>query len=96
MFSKVIWMYLFRALNDFDMECISKYQLIYSNLFRSYLDCDCKILGPAKLLKVKDDHRFRLVLMGKDKIKMIDSIHHALDMMKGNRLVANIKVDVNG
>ena len=38
MFSKVIWMYLFRALNDFDMECISKYQLIYSNLFRSYLD----------------------------------------------------------
>ena len=67
-----------------------------ANLFRSYLDCDCKILGPAKLLKVKDDHRFRLVLMGKDKMKMIDSIHHALDMMKGNRLVANIKVDVNG
>ena len=42
MFSKVIWMYLFRALNDFDMECISKYQLIYSNLFRSYLDDSTK------------------------------------------------------
>ena len=35
-------MYLFRALNDFDMECISKYQLIYSNLFRSYLDDSTK------------------------------------------------------
>ena len=38
MFSKVIWMYLFRALNDFDMECISKYSIISCNLFRSYLD----------------------------------------------------------
>ena len=54
------------------------------------------MLQDIKLLKLKDDHRFRLVLMGKDKMKMIDSIHHALDMMKGNRLVANIKVDVNG
>lgn len=31
-------MYLFRALNDFDMECISKYSIISCNLFRSYLD----------------------------------------------------------
>ena len=29
---------LFRALNDFDMECISKYSIISCNLFRSYLD----------------------------------------------------------
>ena len=31
-------MYLFRALNDFDMKCISKYSIISCNLFRSYLD----------------------------------------------------------
>ena len=42
MFSKVIWMYLFRALNDFDMECISKYSIISCNLFRSYLDVSTK------------------------------------------------------
>ena len=42
MFSKVIWMYLFRALNDFDMECISKYSIISCNLFRSSLDVSTK------------------------------------------------------
>ena len=42
MFSKVIWMYLFMALNDFDMECISKYSIISCNLFRSYLDVSTK------------------------------------------------------
>ena len=35
-------MYLFRALNDFDMECISKYSIISCNLFRSYLDVSTK------------------------------------------------------
>ena len=35
-------MYLFRALNDFDMECISKYSIISCNLFRSYLDDSTK------------------------------------------------------
>lgn len=35
-------MYLFRALNDFDMECISKYGIISCNLFRSYLDDSTK------------------------------------------------------
>ena len=33
---------LFRALNDFDMECISKYSIISCNLFRSYLDVSTK------------------------------------------------------
>ncbi len=35
-------MYLFRALNDFDMECISKYSIISCNLFRSSLDVSTK------------------------------------------------------
>lgn len=35
-------MHLFRALNDFDMECISKYSIISCNLFRSYLDVSTK------------------------------------------------------
>lgn len=35
-------MYLFRALNDFDMKCISKYSIISCNLFRSYLDVSTK------------------------------------------------------
>ena len=35
-------MCLFRALNDFDMECISKYSIISCNLFRSYLDVSTK------------------------------------------------------
>lgn len=35
-------MYLFRALNDFDMKCVSKYHSIYSNLYRSYLDVSTK------------------------------------------------------
>ncbi len=41
-------MYLFRALNDFDMECISKYSIISCNLFRSYLDVSTK----KKALKI--------------------------------------------
>lgn len=43
-------MYLFRALNDFDMKCISKYSIISCNLFRSYLD-KCTKEEAKKIMK---------------------------------------------
>ena len=42
MFSKVIWMYLFRALNDFDMECYNDSGVFKCNLEREFDEVERK------------------------------------------------------
>ena len=51
MFSKVIWMYLFRALNDFDMECYNDSGVFKCNLEREFDEVERKKHAIDKIKK---------------------------------------------
>ncbi|MCI5773971.1 MAG: primosomal protein N' [Erysipelotrichaceae bacterium] len=65
------------------------------DLLASLLDGDFKILGPTKLLKIKDEYRYRLIIKGKDLLQMIEQLNQALATIRERKGMANIKVDVN-
>lgn len=65
------------------------------NLIYQELNGDFKILGPTKLLKLKDEYRYRLLIKGKNLNAMISVLNNILNKVRKGNNLANIKVDVN-
>ncbi|MCR5068007.1 MAG: primosomal protein N' [Erysipelotrichaceae bacterium] len=59
------------------------------------LDEKLRTLGPSKLLKRKDEYRYRLVLKSTDKAYMLDQLWQWYDAQKYNRHQVAIQVDVD-
>lgn len=65
------------------------------DLLASQLQGEFKILGPTKLLKIKDEFRYRLIMKGKDRSLMIKQVNKVIANIKDRKGMANVKVDVD-
>ena len=65
------------------------------DLISTKLNDEFKILGPTKLLKIKDEFRYRLIIKGKNKALMIKEVNRIINDIKERKGMANIKIDVD-
>ena len=65
------------------------------DLISTNLNDEFKVLGPTKLLKIKDEFRYRLIIKGKNKALMIKEVNRIINDIKERKGMANIKIDVD-
>ena len=65
------------------------------DLISTNLNDEFKVLGPTKLLKIKDEFRYRLIIKGKNKALMIKEVNRIITDIKERKDMANIKIDVD-
>jgi len=59
-----------------------------------FRELDYRVLGPANLLKKKDEYRYRLLLLGKNREELIERVWEWYNANMVNKNVVNIQIDV--